>query len=233
MAGYTASNLTVNSKWMTSQTIKSNGVVGGIYGGARVDNVFVDFAVFAGGQNNSSSRLVNDNLAPLGIDYADANYNSWFVSPELRVGVDVETDGAWTLTLTPSASARFSSQNISGYTETGSNANATVGQRRVQVFEGDLELAATRTLENGSVTLKGGAQYRQGLGGGATQDVTLLGQTLAIPLNTAGTIIGYAGLDADFAVSDASTLNLSARAAIGQNNFASISALAGFSTKLP
>ncbi len=44
MVGYQASSLTVNSKWVTSQTIIGKGIVGGIYGSAKMNNFFADFA---------------------------------------------------------------------------------------------------------------------------------------------------------------------------------------------
>ncbi len=227
MTAYLANNFVANSAWMTSQTITGQGGVVGVYGNAKLDNFFADFAIYAGAQNNDSSRLVNDNLAPLGIDYADANYNSWFIAPELRIGVDIATDGEWTLT--PSVSGRISMQQIDGYTETGSNANATIGARNVQVFEGNIELAATRKVDAGSFTIAAGAQYRQNLGAG-TQAVTLLGQNLAVPVNTAGSITGYLGLDATFDISGNSVLNLAAKAAIGANEYKSISGSLGIKT---
>ncbi|VAW19276.1 hypothetical protein MNBD_ALPHA11-283, partial [hydrothermal vent metagenome] len=227
MTAYLANNFVANSKWMTSQTITGQGGVVGIYGNAKLDAFFADFAIYVGAQNNDSSRLVNDNLAALGVDYANANYNSWFIAPELRVGVDIATDGEWVIT--PSASARISMQQIDGYSETGSNANATIAARNVQVFEGNIELAATRKVEVGTFTIAAGAQYRQNLGAG-TQAVTLLGQNLAIPVNTAGSIAGYLGLDATFDISDNSVLNLAAKAAIGTNDYVSVSGSLGIKT---
>jgi len=111
--GYQAFNLRVNSKWVTSQTILGNGVVAGIYGTATLNNLFADLAIYGGWSANSSNRFVNDNPQPLGEDNALADYNSLFLAPEIRVGMNINTNGEWTLT--PSASARFSSQWIDGY----------------------------------------------------------------------------------------------------------------------
>ena len=189
--------------------------------------MFADFALYAGWTANSSDRFVNDNLAPpLGEDHALANFNSWFLAPELRVGMDIETDSEWTLT--PSATARFSNQWVDGYTETGSNANATVGARIVQVFEGELELAATRKIETTEVTVRGGLDYRQAIGG-ATQDVTLLGQNLALPMNTSGAFGAYVGLDANHKFSDNLSLDLSAKAGYTAGGSINISGSIGVS----
>jgi len=68
--GYQASNLRVNSRWVTSQTILGNGVVAGIYGTATLNNMFADLALYGGWSANSSNRFVNDNLQSLGEDNA-------------------------------------------------------------------------------------------------------------------------------------------------------------------
>ena len=215
--GYQVSDLKVASRWVTSQTISGSGLVGGIYGTYAADSFFADFALYGGFLGNSSNRFVNDNLAPLGVAHALADYNSFFLAPEVRVGVNIETDGDWTLT--PSASARFSNQWVDGYTETGSNANATFGARMVQVFEGELELAATRDLDVGELTVRGGVDYRQSLGG-ATLDVVLLEQTLAMPVGNSGTFGAYVGADFNYNITDQMTLDLSAKGSYGASGYA-------------
>ncbi len=225
MIGYQASGLNVNSAWMQSQSIKSQGMVGGIYANVTLDRFFADLNLFVGGQENVSSRLVNDNLAPLGVSYAGANYGSWFVAPEVRAGVNIASGGIWTLT--PGASARISMQQVDSYSETGSSANISIGARQVQLFEGDLELAASRAIENGNLTVRGGLQYRQMLGG-ATQDVVLLGQTLAMPLNNGGALTGYLGGEVSLDVGDMSSFDISASAGMGQGGSFSVSGSLGY-----
>jgi len=195
MIGYQATRLNVNSAWMQSQSVEGNGIVGSVSANTSMDAFFADFTIFGGTSANTSSRLVNDNLAALGVDYANANYNSWFIAPELRIGMDIETDGVWIIT--PSATARYSIQQVAAYVETGSNANATIGARSVQVFEGNVELAATREIGNGFATIRGGVQYRQNAGGPGA-DITLLGQALAMPVDTSAMLAGYIGADVSF-----------------------------------
>lgn len=230
MIGYSASKLNVNSKWVTSQTITGNGLNGAIYAKARMDDLFLDFALYAGGQSNNSDRFINDNLQPLGEDHALATFNSWFLAPEIRLGVNVKTDGEWTIT--PSTSARFSSQWVDGYTETGSNANAnaTLAAHVVQVFEGDIELAAMRKIDNGELTLKGGLTYQQNLGT-ATQDIVLLGQTLAIPVDIAGTLGGYVSVEGIYNINDNSTLNIGAKAYYASNSSYGVSGTMGIKSE--
>lgn len=156
----------------------------------------------------SSDRFVNDNLAPLGEAHALASYNSFFLAPEVRVGIDVAAGDDWTIT--PSATARFSNQWVDGYSETGSNANATVVAHMIQVFEGEIELAVTREFDQGAMTLRGGVDYRQNTGPG-TIDVVLLGQTLALPMNTVGSWGAFVGLDGSYEFTDNLSLDLSAK----------------------
>ena len=215
--GYQVSDLNVSSHWVTSQTILGQGVVGGVYGTYAMDGFFTDFAFYGGFLGNSSDRFVNDNLAPLGVAHALADYNSFFLAPEIRVGMNVDSAGDWTLT--PSATARFSNQWIDGYSETGSNANATIGAHQVQVFEGELELAATRDLDAGELTVRGGIDYSQSLGG-ATQDVVLLGQTLALPVATSGAFGAYVGVDFNYDISNQMTLDLSAKGSYSTSGYA-------------
>ena len=226
--GYGVSNLSVNSKWETSQTVNSKGVLGGFYAKSQIDNFFADFALIGGLMGNDSSRLVNDNLATMGIDYANATYNSWFLAPELRIGVDIASDSDWTLT--PSAFVRYSSQATDGYTETGSNANATIGARTTQALEGNVELAASTALESGTLTLAGGLDYRQNIGA-TTQNVTLLGQNLAMPLSTTSTIIGYASANASFDIGNNMNFDINSKAAFGTNGYKFISGTVGISGK--
>jgi len=227
MLGYGISNLSVNSKWEISQTINSKGVLGALYAKSQFDNFYADFSIFGGLMGNDSSRLVNDNTEFMGIDHAIANYNSWFITPELRIGADIATDSEWAIS--PRAMIRYTSQAIDGYIETGSNANATIGARTVQVLEGNVELAASTALENGTLTLASGIDYRQAIG--ENQAVTLLGQNITLAQNTANTTIGYVSADVSYELGGGANLDLSARAAFGTNNHKSIAGSVGISGK--
>jgi len=227
MLGYGISNLQVNSKWEISQTVKSKGIIGGIYGDVEMNGLRGSLALFGGGMANDSSRLVNDNLASMGIDHATANYNSWFISPELRLSADIASGGEWTLI--PSAMLRYTHQSIDGYTEASSDANATMAARTVQMLEGNVELAAGYKFDGGTLSLAGGLDYRQAFGG--NQAVTLIGQNITLTQNTANTTIGYVSANVSYELGGGANLDLSARAAFGTNNHKSIAGSVGISSK--
>ncbi len=228
MVGYQASSLSVNSKWVTSQTIIGKGIVGGIYGSAKMNNFFADFALYGGWSNNRSDRYVNDNLATLGEDHALGNFNTWFLAPELRVGADFEAGEGWVIT--PSSTLRYATQSVDAYTETGSNANATIGSTMIQVFEGSAELAVSYNAQDFSMTVRGGVNYRQNLSA-ATRDITLLSQALTLPVLTNTTISPYLGIDAALKINDTSALDLSAKATYLGTGAYAVSASLGFSSQ--
>lgn len=217
MAGYVGARNRVNSAWgITSQNVDSQGLFAGVYGrraGSRFD---IDFALIGGWQRHKSTRFINNNLAPLGVDNATASYNGLFLSPEVTIGDDFAISGGWTLR--PSATARYTMQRLGGYSETGSAANVSVASRTTHVAEGRLELAAAYRHDYGIVTGRAGVIGRTGMGSD-TSSVTLLGSTVSVAGNRGTTYTaGFVGADAQFAIDDRWEVNLSGEMQFGQEN---------------
>jgi uncharacterized protein with beta-barrel porin domain len=133
---------------------KTDTVFGGLYG--RYASTFAgapsffDFALHGGYSGNSTSRSINNNLAPGGIEVASASYNSGYLTPELAYNVNLPLWAA--VTLTPSVRLRYVAGFFGGYTESGSTANLAVGSRTIHVFEQRGELKLTHA------TMLGGRQ---------------------------------------------------------------------------
>lgn len=134
----------------SADNTKTDTVFGGLYG--RYASTFAgaasffDFALHGGFSGNATSRTVNNNLAPGGIEVASASYNSGYLSPELAYNVNLPL---WTsYTLTPSVRLRYVAGFFGSYTESGSTANLTVGSRTIHLFEqrGELKLTHASTF---------------------------------------------------------------------------------------
>ena len=230
MAGYVGGRQKVDTFWnITSQEVDTRGLVAGLYGRRYVDHVHVDFALTGGWQRHESTRFVNDNLAPLGVAYASADYDSFFVSPEVTVSRDISMgDG---VTIVPSATGRYAAQWNGRYTESGSSANATAAGRTVQVLEGRLELAFAQESDYGKISVRGGVLGRSGLGSG-NADITLIGSTVSLPgRRRSGHFAGFAGADAEIKLGQSWSATISGNAQFGQDSSNIYSARGGLSKR--
>ncbi|MGL4557789.1 MAG: autotransporter outer membrane beta-barrel domain-containing protein, partial [Afipia sp.] len=144
-----------------------------------------------------SKRNIGGGLA---LETASASYDGWFVNPSLALGHRFAFDNGYTIT--PALKVRYVAAQFGGYTETGSSANLTIGDRNMQAVEerAEVTLANTHTFGNGSrlgVRVTGGMLAQQRTGD-ATVNIALVGQNFiaATPdkQNVFG-LYGGAGLD--------------------------------------
>ena len=160
-------------------------VFGGAYARYFWGNSFLHGVVQVGHSNSDTTRKINNNLLPGGLEFANASYNGWYVSPELHYGLP-SLDGA-IYTLTPSLQLRYLYASFGGYTESGTTAPLTVGTRTLGDFEERGQLKLTRTISGRTETLAtsvyGGILGVQRVGDSTIGGV-LLGQ--AIPFATPG-----------------------------------------------
>jgi hypothetical protein len=181
----------------------SDTAFGGIYGRWGFVSLghasFLDFALHGGGSSNSTSRTVNNNLAPGGIELATANYSSSYISPELKYGIDVPLWAQYTLT--PSLRVRYVAGFFGGYTESGTTAPLTVAGRTIQDIEERGELKLTRATPVGPdlllTSVHVGAIGIERLGD-TTVNTTILG--VGLPFVTPGRnevagVVGGAGFE--------------------------------------
>lgn len=177
--------------------IDTDALFGGLYSRSMFGATFLDLALIGGKLNNESQRNIGVGLA---LETARATYDGWFVNPSLALGHRVAFDHG--VTVTPALKLRYVAAQFNGYTETGSSANLTVGDRVMRAFEerAEVTLANTHTFGNGSrldVRVTGGVLAQQRTGDN-TVNIALVGQNFiaATPdkQNVFG-VYGGAGLD--------------------------------------
>jgi hypothetical protein len=193
MAGYANSDLEANSRFAKSYANKSKGPFIGVAGIYDAGLVNVNFGLTTGLLKHSHDRFVNDNEETNGEDHAKANYDSMFIAPEIGVSKKIKSND---ITFSPKANVRYNYQSVDGYTETGSNSNATVKSLDVGLVETNLELAGTKSLNQSSYTIKTGYLNRQSVGDHKAT-VTMIGQTNSIGFGDKSNNIYYAGVGAD------------------------------------
>ncbi len=233
LGGYYHGDLDSDSAFTSSYNNDTENWFAGVYGRKTIDKHFIGFGLNGGFQNVDQSRFVNDNLAltngqTLGNAWANSSYDSWFINPEIAVGTEVHQYNGWSIV--PTARARYAIQFIDGYSETGSNANATVGSQQVQIAEGRLELAASKVFQTGHARVYGGYLARGSFGDDAV-GVNLVGQDILVPTGEdTFQSVGYLGSQMVFNITSGLGLQVGSQFAFG-SDFTSLSGNIGLKSK--
>jgi uncharacterized protein with beta-barrel porin domain len=231
MVGYGMGSFDADSRFANAFDNSADGAFAAFYGRADfAHSMFVDFALSGGLLSHSDTRFVNDNLAPLGVSSASADYDSWWLAPEMTLGMAFSDVMGSRWSYIPSASLRYAMQSVDGYTETGpSAANATVSAHDIAVLETRLELAARRDFElatlSGHVVGRLGWQHRAAMGDDAVA-ITMIGQNNSVSTSTQDASAAYLGLDASMDIGDTASLALGAEYRLGD----SVQAMRGMAT---
>ena len=193
IAGYVSGNISVDSRFAKSYDIDSEGPFAGLLGVYNADLALVNFGVTAGRLQHKNKRFVNDKTITDGASQATASYDSTFLAPQIGISKNFNSDN---IIYKPSANVRYNIQSIDGYTETGSNGNATIKSYTTGILESNIEIAATKLFNTNSYTIKTGYLNRQSMGDNNTS-VTMIGQTKSISFGDKNNSSYYIGFGAD------------------------------------
>ncbi len=187
---------------LNSGSTASDIVFAGLYGRQDFGRAFVDFALLGGHTGNRTTRNVNNNLLAGGLEIATANFDGWFISPEVAAGYRYDFAPGWSVT--PTARLRYLAASYDGFTEAGSTANLTAAGRTLEDVEERAEATVTRTMAGDAgrfqVGLTGGVLGQQRTGAGNVNAI-LLGQALAFATPGKASIAGaYGGASLDWQI---------------------------------
>lgn len=214
---------------VVGQELSANGFFGGLYLGHEMGRYILDTSLTAGWTDFNSERRVANNAIVGGIETARASYGGAFISPSLTLGTDFSVGSG---TLTPSMRVRYAGLFLDSYTETGSAANLTVGDRAIHIFEAGAELSyAPAPFDTSAGAFQ--QSFSVGVDGtfveGDAVSATVVGQALSFNAETEDTVRGFLGYGADLAMTQSASLTLSAEAGYDSNNALTLGGRAGFS----
>jgi uncharacterized protein with beta-barrel porin domain len=121
-----------------SQNEDIDSVFGGFYVGYATGPWAVDFVVTGGWSGYDLTRNVANNTAPGGAETVSADYDGYFIAPELAVSHATSINGH---DIVPSVRLGYAGTHLDGYTETGSTGAMSVDGRDVQLLTGRFQVA--------------------------------------------------------------------------------------------
>ncbi len=117
--------------------------------------------------------------------------------------------------LTPRASFMYGKENLDGYTETGSSANATIGDRTITFNETRIGGEYATSMLGGRLSASLAAVHRDA-DAPSIVDVSIFGNTLALASGGGGTdTFGEVGLNFEKPFDNGGILHLEARSTLG------------------
>lgn len=217
MAGFNDSSVSINAPYTYSYANGAKGVFFGLYGKRALKRVRLSYALAGGRLHHRDDRFVNDNLATinnrfLGRSAAKSNYYSTWLSQSIHLSVPLAAPGG--VTITPDLQLLYALQTIGGHTEQGSQADAKVSSRVVQLGEMDAGLVASKALGGILLSTRAGYSYR-GVLGGDSATVSMIGETTSVPSFFKARGTAYLGADVSICLGGTATLRLKADAIRG------------------
>lgn len=211
MLGHGQSTLEVASLWKDyyshSYDNEAKGAFAGVHGVAALGPVRLGLGLSGGRMSHDDKRFINDNLERDGQSYATASYDSTWYAPELSLSLPIALGAS--SSITPNVQGRYMVQKIDGYSERGSNADATVDKRTIKVEEVAAGIDFTHSFGRSSITASIGYLQRK-LRGSDSVRVSMIGDTHEVPYFAQDLKAGFVGVNYALNLQDNLALNLSA-----------------------
>lgn len=210
MAGFNNSNISIDAPYTYSYDNGAKGPFMGLYGKQTFERMLLSYSLSGGWLGHNDDRFVNDNLATinnrfLGRASAKSDYDSKWLSPSIRLSVPFAAPGG--LTITPDIQMLYALQAVDDYTEQGSQADATVSDRVIQVSEIDAGVVASKSIGGILLSTRAGYTYRKSMGDDSAT-VSMIGETGDIPYFYNDTGAAYLGASVDAQLGQNAALRL-------------------------
>ena len=109
----------------------------GAYGGYASGPWAIDLVVTGGWSRYELTRNVANNTVPGGMETASADYDGYFIAPELSVAHTASINGQEVI---PSVQVGYAGTHLDSYTETGSSSGMTVDDRFIHLLTGRFQV---------------------------------------------------------------------------------------------
>ncbi len=211
-----------------SQDEDVDSAFGGLYLGYATGPWAVDLVVTGGWSTYDLNRTVANNTVPGGLETASADYDGYFIAPELAISHVTDVNGHDVI---PSVRLGYAGTHLDGYTETGSAGAITVDDRDVQLLTGRFQVAVPVRIPPYADTVRFepyfGVEGRTRLDNSGV-DAVLLGQTISFDPggeDTIGAVL--AGFELTALVDDGISVFGRVEGAVESNNGRTIGGQAG------
>lgn len=166
----------------------------GAYATKTWGTLFAKVGLTGGRGNNTNTR----NIAAATPEIALADFNSWYVSPEVSIGkvYDLGQRLGGTLSVTPVLSVRYVYASQDGYTETGATNNLTMNKSHSTTIEERAELKfsyATKAFNDYGVKINASVGGIGQQNNGGAMSGTLLGAPLSFATPGDDNTTGFVG----------------------------------------
>ncbi|MFT6659835.1 MAG: hypothetical protein ACJAZW_003016 [Maritalea sp.] len=208
----------------TTQTVDTKGQYIGLYGQFGDS---IDLALAGGVLQHSSSRQILNNLVASGIETVTADFNGYFVAPEVTLHMpEAEIAGNAVRT---SLRGRYTFQHINGYTENGADSILAVSARDIHSLDTRLNVETDLVKTNQTQIVARVGIDGQFKWGANSVTANLLGTNLTFdPGGASNSGAAFIGFTANQNLNDSANLFFDTELSTGTAHGFNVTAQAGF-----